>query len=85
MMFSFLNTIVGWTGSKDELSAYSLAHSTKLVHNFLIHGFNNFTRTQLNYWIGKKSSQKAWAIFRKILVFGCVFAGILVLLSAVVF
>lgn len=85
MMFSFLNTIVGWTGSKDELSAYGLAHSTKLVHNFLIQGFNSFTRTQLNYSIGKKSSQRAWNLFKKILIFGIVLAGILVLLSVVVF
>ena len=84
-MFSFLNMIVGWTGSKDELAAYSLAHSTKLVHNFLIHGFNSFTRTQLNYFIGKKSSQRAWSIYKKIMVFGVALAAILLLITVVIF
>jgi len=44
-LYNCLNIIVGWTKSKEELAAYSLAYTLMLVMVHLMNGFNIFTRT----------------------------------------
>lgn len=84
-LYNCLNVIVGWTNSKEELAAYSLGYTLMLVMVHLMNGFNIFTRTQLNYSIGIKSTDRAWLVFKKMLIVGLVLATLVVLMTVGVF
>lgn len=45
LFYNFLNVVIGWTGSKEQLAAYSLGYTLMLVMVYLMNGFNMFTRT----------------------------------------
>lgn len=84
-LYNCLNVIVGWTNSKEQLAAYSLGYTLMLVMVHLMNGFNIFTRTQLNYSIGIRSTERAWMVFKKMLIVGLVLASLVVLMTIGVF
>ena len=84
-LYNCLNIIVGWTNSKEELAAYSLGYTLMLVMVHLMNGFNIFTRTQLNYSIGIRSTKRAWMVFKKMLIVGMVLATLVVIMTVGVF
>lgn len=84
-LYNCLNVIVGWTYSKEELAAYSLGYTLMLVMVNLMSGFNIFTRTQLNYSIGIRSTERAWMVFKKMLLVGIVVASLVVILTVGIF
>lgn len=61
-----LNVVVGLTGDKAQLGAYSLIYNLLLMNFSIVYGLNVFTRTQVNYAIGQGDYPYYTAVFRKL-------------------
>ena len=66
IVWDSMNIIVGWIGDKYQLACYSLNYNILLVNFSLFYGLNIFTRTQFNYYLGKKNLEIIKEVYSKL-------------------
>ena len=59
--------IIAWTNSASQIASYGLAVNIDLIMYSLIAGFNIYSRTQINYAVGKNDVVKLKATVMKMM------------------